>query len=397
MHILQSFVTSLQDPTFSALIGLHFVFLGLTFISSYWGSDPAICGLLEAHQFIDDCERRLMSCQQVLANAEDENANEYTQFHSAGIVDQQHEQVAMNTYNDNFARRCRDRRIELANLQTPELPLPRELASDEPPALPRFFAPEVEERVNPKAPRGRGSIAGIALLAILGAHTARAADVPAVVFCGLDASLSALGKKGNNPYREPFRLMVDSLRPGDRLFGTTITGAGLAAGTPPIDFQIPAFNMFTDRRASWELRVLRDRKRALQTLDDLLVNSPPARETSIIGFLLQASRLLNQFPKASRTLAVFSDFVEEDRDFANFVQNPLSDADITKLIESLKQRGALPNLQGVHVWFVQSTAFQQGYIGSAQAVRVELFWRKLITEAKGELKSYSPVLVNFVP
>jgi hypothetical protein len=73
----------------------------------------------------------------------------------------------------------------------------------------------------------------------------------------------------------------------------------------------------------------------------------------------------------------------------------LTDADISKVIETERQAERLPMLSGISVWFVTSPSVESGQLTTAKLLRLEALWGKYIQACGGQLKAFSPVLVNF--
>jgi len=65
------------------------------------------------------------------------------------------------------------------------------------------------------------------------------------------------------------------------------------------------------------------------------------------------------------------------------------------VVEGERQAGRLPHLGGISIWFVTGPSVQSAKFTSSKLLRLEAFWRKYIQACGGDLKAFSPVLVNF--
>ncbi len=229
------------------------------------------------------------------------------------------------------------------------------------------------------------------LLTVLFTGCTRSRD--RVLCVGFDASATAW--RGGNPYEAGWAQILATSQGGDHIYAALINEKGLANGTPSIDFKIRRYSFLTDKRREYDeaVKVKLDNQR--QLLDAALKKSVPAKNTEIIGFLHAAAQIFRAYPgNAVKELVVFTDGVQESGT-VNLAKAQITDQEIAKIIDEDRRGGRLPNLKGVAIWFVTGPSLLTAQIGSNKLVRLEVFWTKYVQACGGELRAYSPVLVNF--
>jgi hypothetical protein len=215
-----------------------------------------------------------------------------------------------------------------------------------------------------------------------------------VVFVGFDVSGTAW-RGGNNPYDAGWCEVLGTVADGDHVYAAIINEKGLANGAPIIDFTIRPYSFFTDHRKEYEAAVRAKLEKQRAALSAVLKHAAPSKKTEIIGFLHQAAQVLGAYPaKTVKQIVVWTDGLQEG-DEVNLTNGSLSDQQISKIIEGERLAGRLPKLNGISIWFVTSPSVESAQVTSSKLLRLEAFWRKYLQASGADLKSFSPVLLNF--
>jgi hypothetical protein len=222
--------------------------------------------------------------------------------------------------------------------------------------------------------------------------TASSARAERVVFAGFDVSATAFAGH-TNPYDEAWYQILKTVQGGDQVFAAVINEYGLTGGAPAINFSIRRFNIFKDQSMAYDAAVAKKLNDQRNALDHLLNNTAPARQTEVIGTLVQAGELLGAFARATRQIVLYTDSIQEGRD-VNLARVQLSDAEITGIIARERRAGRLPALAGTAVWIITGPSLH-GQVTTAKLLRLEKFWRHFVEASGGHLRSFSPVLSSF--
>jgi hypothetical protein len=215
-----------------------------------------------------------------------------------------------------------------------------------------------------------------------------------VVFAGFDSSGSAR-RGGNNPYDAGWMQVLSTVEGGDHIYGSVINEKGLANGAPIIDFTIRPYSFLTDGGREYDAAVRAKLEKQRETLNNIFRNTTPSKRTEIIGFLHSAAQILGAYPpKTVKEVVIWTDGIQEG-DEVDLARIAISDEEISKIIETERRSGRLPKLNGVAVWFVTSPSVESTQFTTSKLLRLEAFWRKYVQACGGEVKAFSPVLVNF--
>ncbi len=215
-----------------------------------------------------------------------------------------------------------------------------------------------------------------------------------VLIVGFDLSGTAW-RGGNNPYDAGWVQALKTVQGGDHVYAAIINERGLLNGEPVIDFTIRPYSLLSDKRTDYDAAVQAKLEKQRQALDRLLKDTAPAKGTEIIGFLHAAAQILGAYPaRTIRQVIVWTDSLQEG-DEVNLAALPLTADQIAAIIEGERQAGRLPRLSGMSIWFVTGPSVQSAHFASSKLLRLEAFWRKYIQTCGGDLRAFSPVLVNF--
>jgi hypothetical protein len=215
-----------------------------------------------------------------------------------------------------------------------------------------------------------------------------------VIFTGFDLSATAW-RGGNNLYEAGWTQVLSIVEAGDHVYATVINGKGLANGAPVIDFTIRPYSFFIDRHKEYDAAVQAKLEKQREILGNVFKASVPSKRTEIIGFLHAAAHILGAYPsKTAKEVVIWTDGLQEG-DEVDLARIVISDEQISRIIETERQAGRLPRLNGVSIWFITSPSVESAQFTTSKLLRLEAFWRKYIQACGGELKTFSPVLVNF--
>jgi hypothetical protein len=208
---------------------------------------------------------------------------------------------------------------------------------------------------------------------------------PKVVLVLVDITASV---RSFDPAQRAWQMVVNRLKPGDRIVLATISNSTYLDYKPTLDREIPTLNVVKDNELVYRNR-LNDVRNALndamKTLVERAADVRPMR-TDILGGFLVASQVFAEDRRPRKILALLSD-MQEDANDTNLVRMTLEDKSIAHTIKTLSQRGLVPNLAGARV-----------YVAGADAPSLEKFeeirrfWTAYVAEANGKLDVYGSAL-----
>jgi hypothetical protein len=186
---------------------------------------------------------------------------------------------------------------------------------------------------------------------------------------------------------------------GDALEAALITEKSLSELDFSINYEFPTVKSRTntelfEKAAKTEsdsiLQVNRDS--ILLVVDSVLLK--PKRKiskTEIMGSLQVAERVFKSFNQPSKVLVVFSDMIEDSKDY-NFVLENLTKSRIKKIIDLEKQKNSLPDLKDVKVYVAGAS-----HPDSKKYNQIKNFWFEYFksTGAKLDSQNYGAALINF--
>jgi len=202
----------------------------------------------------------------------------------------------------------------------------------------------------------------------------------------IDMSLSTLPDRDN--YRTYMERIISKLEPGDRITVCKIIDLTIADFTPIFDVTIPPFNFWTDNLTRHEGMVRAVSGQIMATVDSVLQTRPKVQKSEIINSFL----ICDQFTRnkqGQKSLVIISDMLESSSEF-DFNRDELTAEYIDEAIRSLKNKGRIPQLEGVEVWIAGAYAKN-----TEQYFAVQGFWNRYLAETGAILKSYSHTLLDF--
>ncbi len=195
-----------------------------------------------------------------------------------------------------------------------------------------------------------------------------------VVVVLFDLSGSTRAEELRQRYIEQFKVIVDGMKPGDRIVADAITESPLATSTFPINDELPPFNELTGNKLLYDDTVKRTRAEILEKVKPLLFDlARKVPNTKIMEALQLAERVFKTYQRGRKALVIFSDMVEES-EFYDFTREALSESRTSSIIAQSRERSMLPELAGVKVYVVGASAgtYAQMHAGRASAIRD--FW-----------------------
>lgn len=193
--------------------------------------------------------------------------------------------------------------------------------------------------------------------------------------------------------------VLGSIRPGNILLADVITGNSLASAALPVKVQFPVLTAGGVKLKHDQ--EMRDKKtEAADGLRELtLKQAAPA--TDLLGAFSQAGKILNgsgYMTSPHKTLIVFSDAIHQ-AGTVDFASERLTDRRIQELIQQEKDKGNMPDLKGVQVWFAGAGAAEGGQSGISQdqMLDIEQFWLEYFKQAGATLSPdhYGASLENY--
>jgi len=230
------------------------------------------------------------------------------------------------------------------------------------------------------------------LLFLFPAVSSCAKTTPKVVVVLFDISRSTSQKQRGadsltprERYFNDFKELLLHMKESDVIKGGAITGrSGSEGGVINIDF--PRSSLFTSREEIKEQMEER-RIQALQQAIDVLHKTSP--ETDIFGAIRQSAEVFKQYPDYRHILVIFSDMVQESQEYKMSSNGP-PDGEASRLVESWRQRGGVPQLKGVDVY-----VWGASYPDERARIRIENFWRDLFSATGSRLQEYAPRMIRF--
>jgi hypothetical protein len=190
-------------------------------------------------------------------------------------------------------------------------------------------------------------------------------------------------------YREAWKRISASLKPGDRILLARITHETFTAFRPVLDKEIPPFNALTDNKMKYDRQVKAIREEISAGLDKA-IEGPRSPKTDIMNTLAIAEKIFAGDPRG-RVLVLLSDMLEDSDDY-NFERIAVNDEFVKRVIEKNRKLGRLPDLGGAAVHVAGASAQTAG-----RAHDVQRFWLEYVKAANGRLRpqDYEPALTHF--
>lgn len=220
-----------------------------------------------------------------------------------------------------------------------------------------------------------------------------------VIFILFDISGSTAAPQIRQRYFDDFQKILAEVRGGELLMGDVITENTLATLSYPINESFPAYNRFVDNPLTHKRKMQKAIETAKEKAKKLILEYPPAPMTDLLNAFQAADKVFNgEKCKAARhkILVVFSDMIEQSKHY-DFVRERLTEKRIQEIIDTLKKKNQLPNLQGVKVWVAGATAAVKGSLNPQKIYQIESFWLRYFQACGADLakERYSTTLLNF--
>jgi len=200
-------------------------------------------------------------------------------------------------------------------------------------------------------------------------------------------------------YLDKFKLILSKMNHGDAVEAALITEKSVSELNLSIEHSFPPFEPDTDNQLliSAKKRIadslLQVQKDSLINVADSVLFNPPRKimGTEILSSLQVAERVLSSFPQPKKVLVIFSDMIEESQT-ANFARDNLSDTQIKRIIEKLRQAGTLPVLKNVKIYVAGAT-----HPDTDKYNRIRTFWSEFFRETGAifENHNYGAALIRF--
>jgi len=196
-------------------------------------------------------------------------------------------------------------------------------------------------------------------------------------------------------------VILSKINCGDVVVGERIVESSIAQSTLPINEPIPLFTPSTDnpliaekeeKKAMEELK--QKKEEICKTVEGLLSGKDLKRKvlsTDILSSLHIAERVFATYPKEKKILVIFSDMIEESKDY-NFSQDKLLSKRVDDIILMKRKKGRLPDLAGVKIYITGATAGTPD-----KFFAVQNFWLMYFKECGASLskENYGATLLNF--
>lgn len=188
-------------------------------------------------------------------------------------------------------------------------------------------------------------------------------------------------------YSETYKSLIDSLKVGDRLVLSAITGR-----------QLTNFEQFSDRSLPKTGVKLSDEEKANEVAKAMLSDwesikqTKPSASTNILDIFNIAQQFFEHDPdRKERWIVVLSDMVEENKEI-NFNKRTLTPEDISAIIKKRQSQNLLPRLSGAKIFVAGASAKSDDMY-----MRTKNFWMKYLKQAGAEIgdDSYGRVAITF--
>ena len=187
--------------------------------------------------------------------------------------------------------------------------------------------------------------------------------------------------------------VTGDLQGGERVVVGRITDASMQDARLPVDMKMPAFNPLTQTTGSHSKAVEKVRS-GIKSGVGALSGGEPSKCTDIIGALELAQKVFrNAPPGAEKRLLVVSDMIETCG--PDFRRRKLDADAIGSLLKELREKGRLPDLEGIRVWVAGATSTTDLSAGRVRSI--ERFWIRFFEATGAEIDPghYGPTLMGW--
>ncbi|MBK6915003.1 MAG: hypothetical protein IPH11_15580 [Ignavibacteriales bacterium] len=200
-------------------------------------------------------------------------------------------------------------------------------------------------------------------------------------------------------YLEKFKLILNSMNSGDAIEAALITEKSLSELDLSINCDFTKIIPFTDTDLAERIAKIQSdsiitlRKDSILAVADSILFKPNRKisKTEIIGSLQVAERVFKSFKQPRKILVVFSDMIEDSKDY-NFEREILNSNRIRKIIDLEKQKHSLPDFNQVKVFVAGAT-----HEDSRKYNQIKYFWFEYFKSCNANLEpqNYGAALINF--
>jgi len=232
------------------------------------------------------------------------------------------------------------------------------------------------------------------IIMIFPGHAYCAEHQSKVVFVLFDISGSTKKEETRKQYVKDFKVILNSLNPGDIIVVDMITESSVTKSNP---YSKELEKLSFLEGGPLKARILRkknDKKKAdvLEYVkEQILRKDRKVLYTDILSSLNIAERVFKSYEKDKYVLVIMSDMIEESRDY-NFTKDNLSEKRIEEIITREKAKNRIPDLADVKVYVSGATASN-----SDRFFAIQNFWLRYFKECGANLskENYGSVLLNF--
>ncbi len=221
-----------------------------------------------------------------------------------------------------------------------------------------------------------------------------------VVCLLFDISGSTNNLSARQAYVYNLKTVLSKLEPGDRLIIGYINANSQAALTPPVNIELPDYNVswfdnpeLAKRKKTKVLREIADTLRFVEAKVDSTIEKGRnvADWTDILGSLTLTQRLFENYPSTRKILLINSDMIEDAAGY-NFERVNLSRDGISQIINDVMNRDLMPRLTGVRVYVAGASAAT-----AARYIEIKNFWLEYFHYAGAQCSdtTYGSALVRF--
>ena len=212
---------------------------------------------------------------------------------------------------------------------------------------------------------------------------------PKLVYVLFDLSGSALTRR--DLYMKWFDLILNSLRPGDRIIIEAIQTRSAINAVYPVNRELPVFSSWKDNALVFRKKMLKLKKEIRDKVKTFL-DRKGSGNTEIMSAFLPAQQLFESYPEYTRKiLVIMSDMIEESPSH-NFAKYPPGEKKTMNIIATEKKRKCLPCLTGVTVYVTGA-----GGKSTSRMIKLKEFWLKYFNACGAEVQpgNYGAGLARF--
>lgn len=179
--------------------------------------------------------------------------------------------------------------------------------------------------------------------------------------------------------------LKESLKPGERIVATSITGRANSARLL-VDVVRPSPSAWVSKLKSRKEE--KDFAACLSSLEQVISEeSEKHPSSSILETLAFTSQVLESDQATDKRVIVYSDMIQNSDEVSFYKKKSIN----TKLmLAQAKKAGLLKSFSGVRFYYVTNS----GSLGERKDREVEAFWKEYTAQCKGTFKLYGPALVG---